>query len=47
LITAGGGKVMHGPMDVPGGSRIVQAVDPQGGYFALVSTGSTAPANGA
>jgi predicted enzyme related to lactoylglutathione lyase len=38
VITAGGGKVMHGPMDVPGGSRILQAVDPQGGYFALVST---------
>ena len=46
-ITAGGGKVMQGPMDVPGGSRIVQGVDPQGGFFALVATSSTAPAYGA
>jgi predicted enzyme related to lactoylglutathione lyase len=29
-----GGKVLNGPMDVPGG-QIVQAVDPQGAYFAL------------
>ncbi len=36
-ILENGGKVAHGPMDVPGGSRIVQAFDPQGGFFALVS----------
>ncbi len=29
-----GGKVLNGPMDVPGG-RIVMAVDPQGAFFAL------------
>jgi predicted enzyme related to lactoylglutathione lyase len=34
---AGGGVVM-GPMDVPGGSRVVQATDPQGVHFALVKT---------
>jgi uncharacterized protein len=33
-----GGRVVTGPMEVPGGSWIVQAVDPQGAGFALVST---------
>jgi uncharacterized protein len=37
-ITAGGGTVTVPPMDVPGGSRIVQGIDPQGGRFALVSS---------
>ncbi|WP_105401892.1 VOC family protein [Neorhizobium sp. T7_12] len=36
-LTAGGGKVVHGPMEVPGGSWIVQALDPQGAFFALTS----------
>jgi predicted enzyme related to lactoylglutathione lyase len=31
---AGGGKVLNGPMDVPGG-RIAQCMDPQGAAFAL------------
>jgi hypothetical protein len=35
-IKAGGGTVVFGPQDVPGGSQIVQALDPQGAYFALV-----------
>ena len=35
-ITKGGGKVMHGPAEVPGGAWIVQATDPQGAFFALV-----------
>jgi len=35
-INAGGGKVMNGPMEVPGGGWIVQASDPQGVMFALV-----------
>jgi len=30
-----GVKVMNGPMDVPGGARIVQLMDPQGAAFAL------------
>jgi predicted enzyme related to lactoylglutathione lyase len=33
--TAKGAKVMMGPMDVPGGSRVVQLSDPQGVWFAL------------
>ena len=34
-ITAAGGKIVNGPMEVPDGGRIVQARDPQGGMFAL------------
>jgi uncharacterized protein len=30
-----GGKVLMPPMDVPGGSRILQAMDDQNGHFAL------------
>jgi predicted enzyme related to lactoylglutathione lyase len=30
-----GGRLIVGPMDVPGGSRIAQLFDPQGAYFAL------------
>lgn len=37
-IEAEGGRVVRGPMEVPGGSWIVQGVDPQGATFALVST---------
>lgn len=33
--TRKGGKVVNGPMDVPGGGRIAQLVDPQGAAFAL------------
>jgi predicted enzyme related to lactoylglutathione lyase len=33
---AGGGTVINGPMQVPGGSWIVQCTDPQGAMFALV-----------
>ncbi len=36
-IQAAGGKLMNGPMEVPGGSWIVQASDPQGAMFALVA----------
>jgi hypothetical protein len=32
-----GARVMNGPMDVPGGQRIVQMIDPQGAAFALVT----------
>jgi predicted enzyme related to lactoylglutathione lyase len=30
-----GGTVINGPMDVPGGDRITQCLDPQGGMFAV------------
>ncbi len=35
-VKADGGAVVNGPMEVPGGSWIVQAKDPQGAMFALV-----------
>lgn len=34
-VTKNGGKVMNGPMDVPGGGRIAQLMDPQGAAFAM------------
>jgi hypothetical protein len=34
-ITALGGQILNGPMEVPGGDRIVNAMDPQGAAFAL------------
>lgn len=36
-VTGNGGQVLHGPMEVPGGSWIVQCQDPQGVMFALVA----------
>jgi predicted enzyme related to lactoylglutathione lyase len=33
--TDAGGRILHGPMQVPGGNWILQATDPQGGMFAL------------
>lgn len=36
-VTAGGGAVAQGPMDVPGGGRIIVATDPHGATFGLVS----------
>jgi predicted enzyme related to lactoylglutathione lyase len=36
-VESGGGKVMNGPMQVPGGSWIIQGQDPQGAMFSLVS----------
>ncbi|HEX7480456.1 MAG TPA: VOC family protein [Polyangiales bacterium] len=33
--TKRGAKLMNGPMDVPGGGRIAQLMDPQGVVFAL------------
>ncbi len=34
-VTAGGGKILSGPLEVPGGSWTVQCMDPQGALFAL------------
>jgi len=36
-LTAAGGTVVMGPMEVPGGAWIVQALDPRGAMFALVA----------
>lgn len=37
-VSTGGGKLINGPMPVPGDSWIANCVDPQGAYFSLVST---------
>ena len=37
-VKALGGQVLNGPMEVPGGDRVVQCMDPQGVAFALHST---------
>jgi predicted enzyme related to lactoylglutathione lyase len=34
-IKANGGKILNGPMEVPGGDRVVTAADPQGAAFGL------------
>jgi predicted enzyme related to lactoylglutathione lyase len=36
-VTEAGGQVVNGPHQVPGGSWIVQCIDPQGAVFALVA----------
>ena len=35
--TASGGKIINGPMEVPGGDWIAQGIDPQGAMFAVHS----------
>jgi uncharacterized protein len=37
-VKAGGGKVLNGPMQVPGGGWIINGQDPQGAMFSLVSS---------
>jgi hypothetical protein len=37
-----GGRVLNGPMDVPGGDRVAQLMDPQGGAFAVHSLAAAA-----
>jgi predicted enzyme related to lactoylglutathione lyase len=36
-VESGGGKVLNGPMQVPGGAWIINGQDPQGAMFSLVS----------
>ena len=36
-VKENGGTIMNGPMDVPGGDRIAQCMDPQGAAFAVHS----------
>lgn len=36
-VTAGGGAILNGPHQVPGGQWIVQCRDPQGAFFSLVA----------
>ena len=42
-VTAGGGQILEGPFDMPGGSWIVQCADPQGAIFALEGMRKTSP----
>ncbi len=35
-VTSGGGQIVHGPMEVPGGKWILNCIDPQGAMFALL-----------
>ena len=35
-VEANGGKVLNGPMEVPGGDWVINGMDPQGAAFALV-----------
>lgn len=37
-VEAGGGKIVVGPMQVPGGAWVIQGQDPQGAFFSLVSS---------
>jgi len=37
-IGAGGGQVIHGPIEIPGGDFSLNAIDPQGAHFGLVGT---------
>jgi predicted enzyme related to lactoylglutathione lyase len=41
---AAGGRILNGPMEVPGGSWIVQILDPQGGAFAVAEPPKAAAA---
>ena len=34
-IKKNGGKILNGPMEVPGGDWVLNAQDPQGGAFSL------------
>jgi len=37
-VKSGGGQIMAGPMDVPGGGFMIQGIDPQGARFALLGS---------
>lgn len=38
-VRAAGGQVLMGPMEVPGGSWVINCLDPQGARFSLVAPG--------
>jgi predicted enzyme related to lactoylglutathione lyase len=35
-VSAGGGQILHGPIEIPGGEYALNGMDPQGASFALV-----------
>jgi predicted enzyme related to lactoylglutathione lyase len=39
-VTANGGRILNGPMEVPGGDWVANAMDPQGAAFGLHSIGT-------
>ncbi|MFT3923902.1 MAG: VOC family protein [Myxococcales bacterium] len=39
IVKESGGKVLNGPMDVPGNGKIAQCMDPQGAFFAVYYQG--------
>jgi predicted enzyme related to lactoylglutathione lyase len=43
LTAANGGKIVNGPMEVPGGDWIAQGMDPQGAMFSVHSLKPAAP----
>jgi predicted enzyme related to lactoylglutathione lyase len=42
-VKANGGKILNGPMEVPGGDWIVNAMDPQGQPFRCTRKRRNAP----
>ena len=40
MLTLNGGRVMHGPQEIPGGEFVINAIDPQGAMFAIVGARS-------
>lgn len=44
LVKANGGKIVNGPMEVPGGDWIAQGMDPQGAMFSVHSLNPAAAA---
>jgi hypothetical protein len=41
-VEAGGGRVHHGPNEVPGGQLVMQCADPEGVFFGLAGPGAPA-----
>ena len=39
-VRAGGGEILFGPTEVPGGGRIIQANDPDGVFFMVIEGGA-------
>jgi predicted enzyme related to lactoylglutathione lyase len=42
-VKEAGGRILHGPVELSGGSSIVQCADPQGAVFALAGTHGEKP----
>lgn len=38
-VTANGGQVINGPMEIPGGEFVFNAIDPQGAMFSIIGKG--------